>query len=197
MSEELADFARVYEAYYGRVRAYVAKLIGRDDAEDVAQEVFVKINRSLGTLEDPARLSSWVYAITLNAVRDAMRKRSSEVDRRPAGDGSRDGRDGDDLLARAPDPRLRTPEEMAIREEMVACYLDFVKQLPAHYLDVYTLSEFEELPNAEIARRLSLSLDTVKIRLHRARAQLHEVLRQNCQCYYNEHGELMGEPKSR
>lgn len=74
--------------------------------------------------------------------------------------------------------------------------LDYVKQLPPNYYVVYVLSEFEDLSNQDIARRLSLSLATVKIRLHRARAKLHEELRRNCRCYYNERGELMGEPKS-
>ena len=194
MSTERPDFARIYQTYHGRVQAYSAKLIGCDEAEDVTQEVFVKIERSLDTLEDPARLSSWVFAITLNAVRDAVRKRAARLDRL-ADPGSRNGLAEEDLLARAPDPRSRTPEEVAIREEMIACYLGFVNQLPPHHLEVYILKEFDQLSNAEIARRLSVSVDTVKIRLHRARAQLHEALRQNCQCYYNERGELMGEPK--
>lgn len=193
MSTDRPDFAQVYQAYHGRVRAYAARLIGRDEAEDVTQEVFVKIERSLATLEDPRRLSSWVYAITLNAVRDAARKRASWLD---CVAGSRDRVEEEDVLARAPDPRSRTPEEVAIREEMIACYLGYLDQLPPHHDEVYTLSEFEQLSNAEIARRLSVSVDTVKIRLHRARAQLHEALRRNCQCYYNERGELMGEPKS-
>ena len=47
----------------------------------------------------------------------------------------------------------------------------------------------------EIARRLGLSLATVKIRLHRARARLYDELRRNCRCYVNERGELMGEPR--
>ena len=80
---------------------------------------------------------------------------------------------------------------------MVACYLDYVKQLPPSYYAVYLLSEFEHLSNEEIARRLSLSLGTVKIRLHRGRAKLYEELRRNCQCYQNGRGELMGEPKRR
>lgn len=195
MSAERPDFARIYETYHGPVRAYAARLIGRDEAEDVTQEVFVKIERSLATLEDPARLSSWVYAITLNAVRDAVRKRALRLDRLAGDPGSRDGLEEEDPLARAPDPRSRTPEEIAIREEMFACYLGYVNQLPPHHLEVYILSELEQFSNADIARRLSVSVDTVKIRLHRARAQLHEALRRNCQCYHNERGELMGEPK--
>jgi RNA polymerase sigma-70 factor (ECF subfamily) len=94
-----------------------------------------------------------------------------------------------------PDTASRSPEEVAIRHEMVACYLDYVRHLaPGHY-EVYALSEFEHLSNAEVARRLGLSLATVKIRLHRARARLYDELRRNCRCYYNERGELMGEPK--
>ena len=61
---------------------------------------------------------------------------------------------------------------------------------------MYVLGEFEDLSNEEIARRLSLSLGTVKIRLHRARTRLNDELRRNCRCYYNERGGLMGEPKS-
>ena len=190
--------SRIYEAYHGKVLAYAAKLLGRDDADDVAQEVFVKIGRSLGTLADPSKLTSWIYAITLNTVRDAARSRSSRVDRHSGSpDPARGDGEADALLSRIPDTRSRTPEETAARNEMVACYLDYVKQLPSNYYEVYVLREFEHLSNEDIARRLSLSMGTVKIRLHRARAKLHEELRRNCQCYYNDRGELMGEPKSR
>jgi len=189
------NFSEIYEAYHGKVLAYAAKLIGRDAADDVAQEVFVKIGRSLDTLADPSRLTSWIYAITLNTVRDAARRNSS----RPSGsaDSTRAVEGEDEPLSRIPDTVSRTPEETAIRNEMAACYLDYLKQLPRNYYEVYVLSEFEHLSNKDIARQLSLSLGTVKIRLHRARAKLHEELRRNCQCYYNERGELMGEPKSR
>jgi hypothetical protein len=80
---------------------------------------------------------------------------------------------------------------------MVACYLDYVRSLPASYYDVYVLSEFEGLSIEEIAPRLSLSPGAAKIRLHRARTRLNAELRRNCRCYYNERGELMGAPMSR
>jgi len=191
----LPDFNWIYDTYCGKVRAYAASLLGGVDADDVVQEVFVKVGRSLGTLADPSKLGSWIYAIALNTVRDAARKRSS----RPVSvSESREltGSDNDDdALARIADDRSRSPEERAMRDEMVACYLDYVNQLPRNSFEVYVLSEIEGLSNDEIARRLSLSLGTVKIRLHRARAQINEKLRCNCRPYYNERGELMGEPK--
>lgn len=196
MSEEtLPDLSRIYEAYHGKVLAYAARLLGRDDADDVAQEVFIKIGRSLDTLAEPSKLTSWIYAITLNTVRDVARKRCSSPDRVGSSESGPRAGQGEAPLSEIADARSRTPEETAIRNEMVACYLDYVKELPRSYYAVYVLSEFEHLSNGEIARRLSLSLGTVKIRLHRARAKLNEELRRNCRCYYNERGELMGEPK--
>ncbi len=189
------DLTEVYGTYHRKVVAYAAKLLGRDRAEDIAQEVFLKVARSLATLSDPAKLTSWIYAITLNTVRDHARERAADGARGPdaRGDGTWEGEE--EAPAEAEDTGSRDPEEMAIRSEMVACFLDYVRRLPRHYLLVYALSEFEDLSNREIADRLRLSLGTVKIRLHRARAVLYGELRRSCRCYRNERGELMGERK--
>lgn len=188
----LPDLARIYDAYHGKVLAYAARLLGRDEADDVAQEVFVKVGRSLEGLADPSKLTSWIYAITLNTVRDLARKRCSSPDR-AASPGSAPERAERDT----PIDRSHTPEQTAMRNEMIACYLDYVKELPRSHYVVYVLSEFDDLTDEEIATRLSVSLATVKIRLHRARARLYDELRRNCQCYQNERGELMGEPRRR
>jgi RNA polymerase sigma-70 factor (ECF subfamily) len=184
----------IYEAYHRKVVAYAAKLLGSDLAEDIAQEVFVKVGRSLDTLSDDTKLTSWIYAITINTVRDHARKHGGEAGRLAA----QDERGADerplDPLSQLPDTTSRSPEQSAIRSEMVACYLDYVRRLPRRYYVVYALSELEDLSNQEIADRLSLSLGTVKIRLHRARSLLYGELRRNCRCYRNERGELMGEP---
>jgi RNA polymerase sigma-70 factor (ECF subfamily) len=190
------DFERIYGAYHGKVRAYAAKLLGNADADDVSQEVFAKIHRSVARLSDPARLPGWIHAVTLNTVRDLVRKRTrGPVANVPADPLDEEGDEGDPSVSRIPDLTSRTPEERAERAEMVACYLGYLKKLPPAHYRVYVLSEFEDLPNEEIARQLGLSLATVKMRLHRARSRLNSELRRNCRCYYNERGELMGEPK--
>ncbi len=192
--EPLTDLTRIYEAYHDRVVAYAARLLGPDAADDVAQEVFVKVGRSLQQLEDLSKLTSWIYAITLNTVRDAARRTSGS--RRLLGLVGPEREDGNGVVEpQVPDTDGRSPEEAAIRNEMVACYLDYVRQLPPSYYQTFVLSELEDLSNEEIARRLALSVGTVKIRLHRARARLHSQLRRDCSCYTNERGELMGAPK--
>ena len=184
----------VYEAYHRRVVAYATKLLGVDEAEDIAQETFVKVGRSLGTLSDPTKLTSWIYAITLNTVRDHARKRAAARAFVSSPGDVGETEEPEDPLAQIRDSRSHSPEQAAIRAEMVACYLDHVRRLPRRYYVVYAQSELEELSNQEIADRLSISLGTVKIRLHRARALLHGELRRHCRCYRNERGELMGEP---
>jgi RNA polymerase sigma-70 factor, ECF subfamily len=195
LSQNPADLASIYERYHRRVVAYAAKLLGSDDAEDVAQQVFLKVGRSLGTLSDRAKLSSWIYAITINTVRDHARRRATAAGRTapiPGAAGADDTTTGDPL-SRLPDDAARNPEQSAIRSEMIACYLDYVRRLPRSSSVVYALSQLEDLSNQEIAERLSLSLATVKIRLHRARGILYGELRRSCRCYRNERGELMGE----
>lgn len=188
------DLSLIYERYHGKVVAYAAKLIGRDDAEDVAHEVFIKVRRALPTLVDPSRLASWVFAIAANTVRDFARARAARWSRFSGSPRVDD--DGADPLASLPDTAARTAEEIAARNEMVACYLGYVEQLPVNYYDVYVLSEIEGLSDAEIAQKLSISVGAAKIRLHRARARLFGELRSHCTCYRNERGELMGEPAS-
>ncbi len=198
-AQERLEFARVYEAHHAKVLGYVARLIGPDEAEDVVQEIFVKIDRSLESLADPAKITPWVYAVALNTVRDVIRRRASRPDRSPVDPDAERGSEDEEgaALDRIPDSRSRTPEETAIRNEMIACYLDYVSRLSPTYLEVYLLGEVEDLPVEEVARRLSISVGTAKIRLHRARQQVHEQLRCGCRPYYNERGELMGEPKDR
>jgi len=197
LSDNRPALSEIYERYHRKVVAYAAKLLGTDQAEDIAQEVFVKVGRSLGTLSDAEKLTSWIYAITLNAVRDHVRKRGTDAGQGAlALDDEQSDRDAPDPLGQIRDTVSRNPEQAAIRTEMIDCYLSYVRQLPRHYYLVYALSEFEDLSNQQIADRLSLSLGTVKIRLHRARSLLHGELRRDCRCYQNERGELMGEPKS-
>ncbi len=190
------DYSEIYTKYYGKVSKYLAGIIGQPDAEDLAQEVFLKVGNSLENLRDQSKLSSWIFEIALNTARDSLRRRSSMKSGRDCRvpltvEGSEK-----DQPIEVQDLSARTPEEIQEHSSMVECYLRFVKELPKLYYDVYVLSELEGLSDKELSKRLSLPLETVKMRLHRARSQLYETLRTHCSCYYNERGELMGDLKS-
>ncbi len=79
---------------------------------------------------------------------------------------------------------------------MNECIRRIVDSLPGDYRTVLVLSEFECLPNVEIAEVLGISLDTTKIRLHRARAKLRKELEAHCNFYRDERNELSCDRKT-
>ncbi|NIQ05074.1 MAG: RNA polymerase sigma factor [Candidatus Korarchaeota archaeon] len=87
-------------------------------------------------------------------------------------------------------------EQRVIQNEMNQCIRDFIENLPGNYKTVVILSELEGLKNQEIAGILQISLDSVKIRLHRGRANLRKKLESNCSFYRNEQNELACDLKS-
>ena len=86
-------------------------------------------------------------------------------------------------------------EDHVIRKEMNSCIRDVVFKLPETYRTVIVLSEFEGLKNEDIAIILSLKLEAVKIRLHRARLKLKEELSKQCLLYRDERNEFACEQK--
>ncbi len=81
-------------------------------------------------------------------------------------------------------------EREAIRNEMNECIREFVDKFPENYRTVIIVSELKDLKNSEIAEILETSLETVKIRLHRARARLKEEFEAGCDFYHDKDGGL-------
>lgn len=180
------DFTSVYAEYYPKIAGYLRRLVGDADAEDVAQEVFLKINRSIDSFRGESSLSTWIYRIATNAAMDHLRKPSSRMVQ-PVED-----RDEEDA---GPIDTAPLHDTLLIKKDMNGCIRNVVDSLPEDYRTVLVLSELEELTNAEIAEVLGISLDTTKIRLHRARTKLRKALETNCNFYRDERNELSCDPK--
>ena len=88
------------------------------------------------------------------------------------------------------DEKSLSAERKAIRDEMTECIREYVDKLPTDYRTVIILSEIKDLKNREIADILGISLDAVKIRLHRARVQLKTEFEAGCDFYNDEEGNL-------
>ena len=87
-------------------------------------------------------------------------------------------------------------EQALIRKEMNQCIRNFIEALPGDYRTVIVLSEVEGLKDQEVADILGVTLNTVKIRLHRARARLKRELATQCSFHRDECGELACDVKS-
>ncbi len=178
------SFEDVHAELQPRIRRYLDRLLGRADAEDATHEVFIKVSRALRRFRGDSSLSTWVYRIATNVAYDRLRSRSS---RRP-------GEVPIDSQAPLKDPSAGI-EQQLVRREMNDCIGQFVDRLPANYRSVVILSEQEGLTNQEIAQTLRLTVDTVKIRLHRARTRLRSELGNGCNFYRDERNELACDPK--
>jgi RNA polymerase sigma-70 factor (ECF subfamily) len=143
----------------------------------LTQEVFVKVSQALPTFRGESQLSTWIYRIATNAAIDRTRTPFFRQAARTCSLNDSNEMEGKDLLTIAEAPSL---EQRVMRRERYQCFRNFVENLPANYRTVIVLSELEELTNNEIADILGVSLDTVKIRLHRARSRLFQELRAHC-----------------
>jgi RNA polymerase sigma-70 factor (ECF subfamily) len=194
MDQDTHDFRTIYASYHPRVFRYLTRLVGQSEAEDLTQEVFLRVNRGLPDFKGDAKLSTWIYRIATNVAADRIRSRSSQE--------SRSGKAvplDEQLIQEGVDLKGDTKpsvEKQAMREEMSACVQDYVSTLPENYRVPLTLSEIGGLTNKEIAEALGLTMETVKIRLHRGRAKLKEKLEAGCHFDRDEDDILVCDPKS-
>ena len=171
-------FELLVSMYKERVYATAYRLMGdRQDAEDQAQEVFLKVYRGIRQLEDPAMFTSWVYRITTNTCFDALSKRK----RRPQTTSLTPSEDDDTRdEPRYADTRLPTPEQAVLRRELWACLEKTLRELDETGRAALILRDIEDRPYQEIADMLSVKLSAVKMRIHRARLAFQQLLEQVC-----------------
>lgn len=192
VNDPQSDFQKIYEIFQPKILRYLTRLIGEHEAEDITQEVFIKVNQALKTFRGESQLSTWIYRIATNTALDRLRSPSfkqmaqERLLKVSMGDGAIED-DDRDLWA---DKNMPSVDQQLIRKEMNECIKNFIEGLPLDYRTVTVLSEIEGLKNPEIAQVLGVSLDTVKIRLHRARTKLKKELETHCIFYRDERNEL-------
>ena len=177
MDKSTLEFQAVYDDFRPKILRYLTNIIGENEAEDLTQEVFVKVSRALGTFRGECKFSTWLYRIATNTAIDKMRTSSFgqdvniyELD---------DSDDTEDRLLWI-DEETPSVEQSLMQKEMYQCFIEYVKNLPVNYRTIMVLSELEGFTNNEIAEVLGISLDTVKIRLHRGKTKLIQELKNNC-----------------
>lgn len=177
------------EQHRPAVTRYIRYLV-RDvaEAEDLAQETFLRAHRQISTLRDPAALESWLYQIATHVSIDRLRQRARTVERQvdaPIEDLS------------IPDRGRPSPLTIVQQTEMSECVQRYIANLSDAYRAVLLLHDADGLTGDEIAHLLHLPLTTVKMRLHRARRQLEAALNNACAFERDERGVFICEPKPR
>lgn len=171
------NFEEVYSTFEPMINRYLTRLIGTDEAAELTQDVFIKVNNNIGLFNEDSKLSTWIYKIATNAAIDKMRSRSYREKKNAVSDITEYTLDNNSLNL---DKDRFSLEEQVIRQEMGNCIQGYIAALPHNYRMVLLLSEVEGLKNNQIATILDISIETVKIRCHRAKKKLRQLLSDNC-----------------
>ncbi len=142
------------------------------DAEDAAQETFLKAYRNLKSFRGEAKFGTWLVSITLNEARSRLRHRNTikmeSLDEPP----DEEGHVSPALLR----DWKEIPSEVLERKEVRLILQEAVTSLPLIYREVFQLRDVEQLNVSEAAAALGISIGAVKVRLHRARMMLQKIL---------------------
>jgi RNA polymerase sigma-70 factor, ECF subfamily len=174
-ADDETAFAEIVERYQHRLVAVMHHLVGRlDEAEDLAQEVFLRVYRNRHTYSPQAKFATWLFTIAnnlaLNSLRDRKRKPVVPLE---SHDPAKSGPFPTDHLMskREPSPTLGLQQA-----ELAAVIRRALDDLNERQRMAVVLNKFEDMKYAEIAEVMDLSVKAVKSLLSRARAKLREAL---------------------
>lgn len=168
-------FAALVETHQHRVIGTVAKMLGDDsEAEDVAQQVFVRVWRSAARYEPTAKFTTWLFTILRNLVFNELRRRK----RHPAISLDLPRHDDDERPRDTADTRTKTPDITLLDDEMMDAIQRAIDELPETQRLAVIMRRYDETPYEDIAEVLDLTVPSVKSLLFRARTALREKLQQ-------------------
>ena len=168
----------IWQQYRERLHGYIAKRVHETGAaDDILQDVFLKVHTHLNTLRSQDRMVSWLYRVASNAVYDYYRTQR---------------------------PWEEIPEELAAPEpeadviaELSECVKPFIEGLPERYRTALVQSELEGVSQKEVAARMNLSHSGAKSLVQRGREKLRVLLMDCCDIESGPHGVVGYEPRNR
>jgi len=182
----------IFERYQDRIYRYILSMARNpSEAEDLTQETFLRAHLKLTSLRNQNAVLSWLYRIATHVCYDRFRQASyrdisQQLDNVP---------DDESKEKQWSDPDAPHLEEVVEQTEMSACVQEYIANLSDNYRTAIILHDIHRLTNPEIAQMLNISLDAVKIRLHRARKKLKEALDIGCDFNRDERDVFVCEPK--
>ena len=177
----------VWHELHDRLRRFIARRVrSPQDAEDILQEVMLRIHRYSGDLEHADRVASWVYRIAANSIADHYRRPA----RRELASGQ--AMDVAEPAGAEAATAWAEPGSAELRAELADCLAPLTTRLPELYRDAVDVTEFQGITQAEAARRLGLSVSGMKARVQRGRKQLKDLLLDCCEVELDRRGGVTG-----
>ncbi len=174
-----------HEDLSARLRPFIARRVAPTDVDDVLQDVFVRVQRGLGTLRDDDRFGPWVYQVARSAIAEQRRARR----RHPLTD-----RVGPEEAIAPPD----ADDDGAAERDLALCVVPFIAMLPSPYREALTLTELEGVTQRDAAEMTGISVSGMKSRVPRGRERLRELFEECCEIAIDARGRVIAcEPRGR
>jgi RNA polymerase sigma-70 factor, ECF subfamily len=168
----ISSIESIWKEFHSKLRQFIVMRVSNpDDAEDILQEVFIRIYKNIDSLKDEQKLTSWIFQITRNVIIDYYRSK-------------KDSKEFDDEII-----STNIGEEDSIIKLSVGLN-EFIEHLSPIYKEAIQLTEIEGLKQIELAEKLGISLTGAKSRVQRARQQLREMLLDCCNFEFDSAGKM-------
>ena len=172
-TEMQVDFTQIWQEHHDKLLAFIRKQVKQKEvAEDLLQDVFLKIRDKIGQLKDQEKLQSWMFQLTRNVIIDYFRKQSRQTD--PEWEDE--------------DETGRESNRMEEAENWIGSY---ILNLPENYREAVVLYELEGKSIADIANQLQISYTNARARVQRGRQTLKKNLLDCCTFHVDAYGNII------
>lgn len=163
----------IWVEYQGLLRRFLASKVNNpQDAEDLLQQILMKVHQGLANLKDTSSIKPWLLQVSNRTIIDYYRKRATRRE----------------LTA----DELWYQDEEQVENELLQCLLPFIKQLPAEQAQLLMEVELGGVSQKEYAEKLNLPYTTLKSRVKKSRQQLKSVFEQCCELETDKAGRVIG-----
>jgi len=171
-------FRELLESHRDRVFNITFRMLGnKHEAEDVAQEVFITVFKTIDTFREESKFSTWLYRVTVNHCKNRIKYLARRYDK--SRDELDDSTDTDGVNGAVAAPPPRAPDKALQGQQMELLLQQAIESLDEDQRTVVVLRDVEDLSIEEICEITDLPDGTVKSRLHRARAELRKKLQRH------------------
>jgi RNA polymerase sigma-70 factor (ECF subfamily) len=185
MKQPSPNFYSIFNEYHDRLKKFVTITVKNEwVVDDIVQEAFVRAQTKIDALKDHDKIGSWLFRIAYRLCMDHFRSESRKTPE-----------EIEDFQGMNT-PRYSTTERKLEQHQMSVCVKNQMLLLPENYRTVIWLFDVLGFTLKEIADILELSVENVKIRLHRARKKFKSILNEKCSFEKDERNVLVCEPKN-
>ena len=166
----------IWEEFSKPLKRFInTRVANEQDADDILQEIFMKIHKNIGSLMNENKIHAWIYRITRNTITDYYRKNQNKFE----------------VTGIPENLESSSDEELSTNTEIASCLKGMINSMPENYKQAIFLTEFQNMTQKELSEKMGISISGAKSRVQRARKMLKEMLLACCHFEFDRFGNII------